>query len=220
MGKILISLIIVFSLIIQKFESNISNEKLILKVQNWHLQVKNHMELIIYSPYESISKKILIKWFSIVFMLFAMINCISINIFGNDSINSFLNNKIILYLSLFIMIILTGLLSDKKTMYILRFLLILSAGNTAYFLFTSYSTTSIYAQLLMGFALVIGIILCFFLFSITDYILKKVAYLFYLFLKCFFRLCIYLNPQKPLKPLVTLTEISAILLISIMTLVY
>ena len=163
------------------------------------------MELFLHSPYNSISKKILIKWFSIVFMLFAVINYISISIFGNESINSFLNNEIILSISLFIMIILSGLLSDKKTMYILRFLLILSVGITAYSWFTSNSTTSIHVQMLMGFSLVIGVVLRFFLFSITDYILKKVAYIFYLFLKCFFRLCIYLNPQRPLKPLVTLT---------------
>lgn len=215
MSNILISLIIVASLIIQKFESNVTNERLINKIQNWHLNIKRHFELVSYSDYNSISKKILSNWFLGVFILLAVINYISINLFGNDSENVLLNNHKVLYFTFFIMLLLIGNISNKNDIYRMAFLVLFSSGIIGYIIFNNY--TLINSKLTIGIILVIAILFLIILFIITHYFLKLLAYIFYLLLKIYFRLCLFLNLEKPLKPFIVITELIMIISVSILS---
>ena len=44
MGNIIISLVIIFSIIIQKLESNVTNKKIIDRIQGFHNSVKKHFQ--------------------------------------------------------------------------------------------------------------------------------------------------------------------------------
>mgnify|MGYP003587537047 CR=1 FL=1 len=124
---IILSLIIIFSLVIQKFESNVTNEKLLYIIEKWHINIKDNMNKISNSDYNNISKKVLTNWLIISLTLFWITNQISVSIFGVNSTQNLLNNNIILISVLVVFTIFIGLTQNRKDFYVL--ILFISLGS-------------------------------------------------------------------------------------------
>lgn len=223
MAKVLISLIIAFSLIIQRFESNVSNEKLNKKMLNYHFIVKNHFDLIVSSHYNTVSKKVMGKWLSFVFILLSIINYMSISIFGNDSENVLLKNRVIFILSVATPLSLYGFISSKWDLFIMITLVLLSGGLLGYSLFNEnynpyISQYTAIMKIFIIICVIIAIVILSLIFILYHFVFKMVSYIFYFILKNYFKLCLCLNPHKPLKPFVVITELLTIIFIPIVSL--
>lgn len=223
MSVVIISIVIIISLVIKKIDSIVSNEKILNWVNKWQMNVKSNMLIICTSPYKTIARKTLGKWLGILFIILAVINYLSIAIFGNSPEGNIFENIIILYISFFLMVVLVGLISNKKDNYLMIIFLLIAIILTGYLVNQEMNNThqniEFFKKTTFWIAFVIASISIILLTILISYIYKLIAYLFYLFLKYYFKLCIYLNPQKPLKPLVFMIEMSIILLVPIFHLI-
>lgn len=219
MEKVVIALLLVFSLTIQKIESNVSNDQLLLKLQNFHLKIKKQMQIIVHEPYETTRKKIT-KWIFFLLATMVLLISLSISIYGQNSVNNLLHDKRLLFLCYLAVILIIGRV-NRKMMYIINILLIISGVITIYLIHTK--TVFIILDELPDMNLLTqDIMIALFVLIISVGILlitfsaRLISYLLYLLIKLLFRLCIYLFPEKPLKPFILIIDLSFILGLSIL----
>src|SRR5690554_4758604 len=139
MDNILISLFIVIYILIQRFENNIANEKLKQTISSWHFVVKKHFCQIVKTQYSNASRKTLGNWFSLMFILVALINFISIIVFGNNTENAFLNNRVMFFGVGAVIVLMLGFTSEKGDLFFLSFIAFLIGIAIPYFVFSKIS---------------------------------------------------------------------------------
>jgi len=223
MDNIIIAIILISYLITQKIETNVSNEHIKLKISSLHLKVKNHFEKIVATEYNNASREAMGKWLSFIFIFFAIINFISISIFGNGSENAFLNNRGIILVVGAIFFLTQGSISSKRDLLFPTLLIFIVGIVLTWTVLNGelnpYLSQEFNIQAFIIICILIMVFSCIFLLFVYHFLLKEVSKLFYKLLQKYLKFCLFLNSKQPLKPFGFIIELMLILIISIISVV-
>ncbi|WP_160139634.1 hypothetical protein [Chryseobacterium sp. c4a] len=222
MGNFIISLVVVVSLIIMKAESTITNKKVLAYITNFHLRISNQMLVIINAPYDETRKRST-KWIAFPFIGLAILNYISMMIFGADSIHNPLKNNVIFYCTCVLLLIVIGHL-DRKDIIKMGLFIMFAAGLVLYALHANVALFDSYffMQTLpvhiiwKDILILLTIPFCLGMIALIVLTARLICYILYLIIRLFFRLCLFFSKEKPLRPLILVVDIVTILAIPIL----
>lgn len=223
MVTIIIALFAIIVLMIQKAESTVNNEDVLVKIDLFHSKVKSQIQGIVDDPYAETRQKST-KWITFLFILIGVLDYVSVGIFGANSADHLLRDKKVLVFIVMIMIIIIGHY-NRVDLFKVGLVIAFAGAVAIYALHNNMSHIGgadlLLAELpiglvwkdifvVLGGIAFLGIIILFVLFA------KLISYILYLIIRLAFKLCLHLSPKKPLKVLIVMVECISILGVAIM----
>lgn len=223
MVTIIIALLAIIVLMIQKAESTVNNEAVLLKIDLFHLKVKTQIQAIVDEPYAETRQKST-KWITSLFVLIGVLHYISLGIFGDNSADNLLRDNRVLIIIGMIMVIIIGHY-NRMDLFKVGLVIAFVAATAIYALHSNMSSIGgaelLLAELPIGLVwkdifVILGAIG--FLGIITLFVLlaRLISYMFYLVIRLVFKACLKLSPKKPLKVLIVMVECISILGVALM----
>ncbi|OCA76365.1 hypothetical protein BBI01_06640 [Chryseobacterium artocarpi] len=224
MVTIIIALCAVIILLIQKAESSVSNEQILVKLEQFHFRVKSQFTAIVEAPYSETRQRST-KWIFFLFILIAILHYISVAIFGENSIHNLLSDQKALVFTMIILVIISGHY-NRIDMLKVGAVIAFASALTIYGLHNNMDkilgTELLVAELPIGIAwkdaiVILGGIAILTMMIVFVLMARLISFLLYHVIRALFKLCLKLGPKKPLKTLIVIVECLSIVGVAVMS---